>query len=221
MPAYKVFLFGSQALTLDLKSLNKLSIQLRERDGHWALNALSTFPEIWEDLVTRIPKLQFSNGLQLLDELAKGFQSGSIQESLFPLPNVLLTPLTVIIQLTQYLAFLRAALPDLNDSDELPLTITNSTETLGLCSGMLSAFAAGFASSLAEVQQYGAIAVRLATLLGALVDAEEASLESDGSSMSFSVSRKGVGPGASMNEVLEKFPEVILPLLLLHHPAIS
>ena len=214
-PPHRVFLFGSQALAVDIKSFTKLSIQLQEDSNRWALDAVSALSSFWENLIRGVPKLQHSNGGKLLEEFDKGLQTGIISESLFPLPNVLLSPLTVIAHLTQYSAFLRAALPDLNDTDEIPSSITKSTETLGLCTGMLSAFAVGCSSSLAEIERYGTIAVRLAMLVGALVDAEEAAPGSDGSSTSFSVSWKGAESSASLNEVLERFPEVSEALRLI------
>lgn len=206
--AHKVFLFGPQALAFDIVAFKKLSIQLQEDGNCWALDVASVLFGVWGSLVKSIPKLQHVNGERLLRDLSEGLQTGKISQPLFPLPNVLLSPLVVIAHLTQYSAFLRSALPHLADTDKLPLSITESTETLGLCIGMLSAFAVSCSSSLVELRQHGAVAVRLAMLIGALVDAEEASPDSEGSSMSFSVSWNGIGSITRLNEVLEKFPEV-------------
>ena len=208
-PARKVFLFGPQALAFDPNSFNKLRTHLHEAPrNRWALDSVSELPNIWGALVNNVPKLQHSNGEQLLQDLVRGLQTGNISQSLFPLRNVLLSPLVVIAQLTQYLAFVRAALPDLADTDELPPSITDGAETLGLCTGILSAFAVGCSSSLAKLYHHGAVAIRLAMLVGALVDAEEVSPDSDGSSMSFSMSWNGAQSSASVNQVLERFPEV-------------
>lgn len=208
-PVQKVFLFGPQALAFDINSFKKLRNHLYEALGNrWALDSISELPNAWGALVKSVPTLQHWNGEQLLQDLGQALQTGNISESLFPLPNILLCPLTVIAQLTQYSATLRAAVPDLADTDELPESITDSTETLGLCIGILSAFAVGYSSSLAELQYYSAVAVRLAMLAGALSDAEESLPDSDGSAMSFSVSWKGAGSIASVNEVLERFPDV-------------
>jgi hypothetical protein len=207
--AHRVLLFGSQALAVDNKACHKLSTQLQNKSNAWALDALSDLPSFWNELAQRIPKLQSSNGGKLLDGLNEAVRTCNIPESLFPLPNVLLSPLTVIVQLTQYSAFLKAALHDLNDVSELSSSITNSTQTSGLCTGILSAFAAGCASTLAELQEYGTTAVRLAMLAGALVDADESSPESGGASVSFSVSWKSSGSFNSVHDIIKKFPEVI------------
>lgn len=208
-PAHKVFLFGPQALAFDINFFNKLRIHLHETPGdRWALDTISELSNIWGTLVKDVPKLQHLNGEQLLQDLDLAVRTGKTSPSLFPLPNVLLSPLVVIAQLTQYLAFLRAALPDLADTDDLPTSVTSSTETLGLCTGMLSAFAVGSSPTIAKFQHYGAVAVRLATLAGALVDAEEASPDSDGKSLSFSMSWNGAESSTSVSKVLEAFPEV-------------
>ncbi|KAI1394380.1 citrinin polyketide synthase [Hypoxylon trugodes] len=214
-PARKVLLFGPQALAFDISFFNKLYNQLHEAPGnHWALDSVSTLPGFWKDLLKNIPKLQHLDGEQLLRDLNEGLKIGDISPSLFPLPNILLSPLVIIAQLTQYLSFLKAALPDLADNDELPASVTENTETLGLCTGMLSALAVGCSSSVAELRSYGAVAVRLAMLVGALVDAEELSPDSGGKSVSFSVSWNGAESSAAVNQVLEKFPEAYVSVFV-------
>lgn len=217
-PAQRVLLFGSQALAVDSKFLEKFSTQLNEQNHRWALDAVSSLPEIWPDVVKSNPKLEYAEGEKLLKELDIALRTGSISESLFPLPNVILSPLTVIIHLVQYSALLRAWLPHLGDCEEIPASTTNNTETLGLCTGMLSAFSVGCASTLAELKQHGTVAVRLGMLIGAVVDAEEKdSTLSNGPAASFSVSWTGTESNSSINAVLEKFPEVSSYLLLPGH----
>ncbi|KUI67806.1 Conidial yellow pigment biosynthesis polyketide synthase [Cytospora mali] len=193
-PAQRVLLFGPQALAVDSKFFQKFSTQ------------------IWPDVVKSTPKLENVQGEKLLKELDSALRTGNISESLFPLPNVILSPLTVIIHLMQYSAHVKAWLPDLSDSEEIPVSTASSTETLGLCTGMLSAFAVGCASTLAELQQYGAVAVRLGMLIGALVDAEEHSSPSDGPAVSFSISWTGAESGTSVHAVLEQFPEAYISI---------
>lgn len=204
----KVFLFGPQALAFDAKLFTTLQSHLYDS---WALDALSDLPIIWESLVKQVPKLQHVEGERLLRELHQGLQTGSLPDSLFPLPNILLSPLVVIVQLTQYLAFVRSGLPGLGDTDEIPQSVMQTSESLGLCTGILSAFAVSCASSIAKVQQYGAVAVRLSMLVGALVDAEEASPDTGSPAMSFSMSWNALESRTSVDEVLAEFPEVNQP----------
>ncbi|KAJ5608144.1 type I iterative polyketide synthase [Penicillium hordei] len=207
----KVFLFGPQALAFDTKLFTTLHSHLYDS---WALDALSELPIIWESLVKQVPKLQHVEGQRLLRELHRGLQTGSLPDSLFPLPNILLSPLVVIVQLTQYLAFVRSGLPGLGDTDEIPQSVLETSESLGLCTGILSAFAVSCASSLAKVQQYGAVAVRLSMLVGALVDAEEASPDTGSPAMSFSMSWNALESRDSVDEVLAEFPEAYISVFV-------
>ena len=208
-PNTKVLVFGPQALKFDAGSLNKLRRQMQETPHHgWILDTVSTLCSDWNALSSSITKLQTSNGKQLLVDLDKWLRGGEIPQSSFPLPNILLSPLTVIAQLTQYTAFLKAAFSDSPDTRELPSSILASTERLGLCTGTLSAFAAACSSSQPALHHHGAVAVRLAMLVGALVDAVDASPNPEGRSISFSAFWNTAESSGTVNEVLKNFPEV-------------
>ncbi|GFG15645.1 conidial yellow pigment biosynthesis polyketide synthase [Aspergillus udagawae] len=207
----KVFLFGPQALALDAKFFHQLRLYLHaDQRAKWALSIVSELLQVWESLIHHVPKLQHLNGSQLLRNLNQGLQTGEISASLFPLPNILLSPLVVIAQLTQYANLLTAALPNLGETDEFPASVTETAETLGLCTGILSAFAVSSSSSLAQLYKNGAVAVRLAMLAGALVDAEQLSPDSDGVATSVSVSWNGVESRATLSRVLKECPEAYL-----------
>ena len=170
----RLFLFGPQALTFNVEAFNTLRTQLQQKTHHeWALDAIKGLPQHFSSASEAVPKLRYVNGVTTLEDLNKWLCGEEIPTASFPLPNLLLSPLVVIAQLSQYSAFLKAALPDLSETQALPKSVKESTETFGLCTGMLSAFAVGCSTSLAELQRYGAVAVRLAMLIGALVDAEE------------------------------------------------
>ncbi|GAQ08086.1 hypothetical protein ALT_5407 [Aspergillus lentulus] len=207
----KVFLFGPQALALDAKFFHQLRLSLHaDQHAKWALSIVSELLQVWEILIQKVPKLQHLNGAQLLRDLNQGLQTGEISPSLFPLPNILLSPLVVIAQLTQYVNLLTATLPNLGETDEFPASVTETAETLGLCTGILSAFAVSSSSSLAQLYKNGAVAVRLAMLAGALVDAEQISSDSDRLATSVSVSWNGVESSATLSRVLKECPEAYI-----------
>jgi hypothetical protein len=211
----KVFLFGPHALSFNIQTFNNLRTQIHDDPSNrWVLDLFSQLPNIWSSLVDSVPTLQHLNGEELLQTLNQGLQTGDIPESIFPLPNILLTPLVVVVQLLQYSTFLKAAVPELSESDELPTFITETTEILGLCTGILSSLAVACSSSLSKLQHYGSVAVRLAIFIGALVDANDASPNSKGNSVSFSMSWNGAESSDKINKVLEKFPEVRQSLLI-------
>lgn len=208
-PNPKILVFGPQALNFDVASFDKLRSQVQATPLYgWILHTVAALPSDWDNLSSSLTKLQHSIGKKLLEDLNEWLLGGEIPQSSFPLPNILLSPLTVVAQLNQYSAFLKAAFPDLPDTRQLPSSISANTETLGLCTGTLSAFAAACSSSLAELQRHGAVAVRLAMLVGALVDATEVAPNSEGQSTSFSASWNSAEAIGTVNEVLERFPEV-------------
>lgn len=209
-PASTVFIFGPQALSFHQDSFNKLLSQLQEHHSRWLLDALVGLSRFWPGLVKDVPILQHVEGQTLLEELARALDTGESGNLHFPLPSILLSPLVVVTQLLQYVAFLKAGLPELADTDELPSILLEKTEVLGLCIGLLPAMAVNCASSLAQLQHHGANSVRIAMLAGALIDAEQASPNSQGRATSVSVSWTGTETSSILEKVLAEFPEVSL-----------
>jgi len=207
-PASLVFMFGPQALSFNQDSFFKLRRELQEHQGNrWLRDSISGLASFWPVLTDDVPKLRHVEGQMLLNELSTAIETGNLGNLRFPLPSVLLSPLVVVTQLLQYVAFVKAGLPGLADRDELPSILMEKTEVLGLCIGLLPAMAVNCASTLAQLQHLGANSVRLAMLAGALVDAEQASPGSEGSATSLSVSWTGSETN-SLEKVLAEFPEV-------------
>ncbi|KAI0441082.1 citrinin polyketide synthase [Xylaria telfairii] len=208
-----VLLFGPQTLDFDLDSFNRLWNQLRDNSGiEWILEGLSSVLHVWEQLETDIPTFQYVDGKKLLQTLSEGLKTRSLPQSLFPLPNILLTPLVVVSHLVQYSALLKTTFPGHSDADPLPASLNSKASVLGLCTGILSAFVAACASTRSEIKQYGVVALRLAILIGALVDAEEASPVSGGNAVSLSVSHSGSQLG--VGEVLKDYSEAYISALV-------
>ena len=59
-----------------------------------------------------------------------------------------------------------------------------------------------------EFEKYGAVAVRLAMLIGAVVDAQEVLDTSCGRAKSYATAWKNPKMGAEMIRIMDKFPEV-------------
>jgi hypothetical protein len=216
-PASTVLIFGPQALSFHQDSFTKLCSQLHEPGNRWLLNAASDLFHFGTALSKDVPMLQRLDGQVLLEELAMGLQTGEMGKLKFPLPNIMLSPLVVITHLTQYSAFIRAGLPDLVDTEDLPSILLEKTEVLRLCTGIFAGIAVNCSSSLAQLQLHGANAVRLAMLSGALVDAEQVSPDSE-EAISLSVSWTGNETVASMEKLLSVFPEVSQASTLLPAP---
>lgn len=62
-------------------------------------------------------------------------------------------------------------------------------------------------SSVTDFERYGSVAIRLAVLIGGVVDAQEASGE-HGESKSFATAWTSAEQAVVMRRILEKYPEV-------------
>jgi acyl transferase domain-containing protein/nucleoside-diphosphate-sugar epimerase/SAM-dependent methyltransferase/acyl carrier protein len=209
VPGTKVLLFGPQALGLDAESASQLRQTVLSTPGlSWVLETITELPGHWESLAEAVPSLQPFPGAELLQDLANWLKTGHFSQASFPLPNVLLTPLVVVTHLAQYLKFLELIQPDSPECRDLHASFQRDAETLGLCSGLLSAAALSCSTDQVQLQHYGAVAVRLAMMVGALVDAQDVSVDGQGGSKSFSVAWNSPESGVQMTEILKTFPEV-------------
>ena len=205
----KVLLFGSQALTLNEASTNQLRSTLLGRPvSEWALNAIVHLPRYWDDLCEAVPNLQHIPGAQLLNDLKLWTETGKFKEASFPLPNILLTPLVVITHLTQYEILLEKEQRESPSSHDPFASAKEDTETLGLCTGLLSASAVSCAENLTQFHHYGAVAVHLAMAVGALTDAQDKLAGVDGASKSFSAAWSSAEIGVEVEKILKCFPDV-------------
>ncbi|KAK8135781.1 azaphilone polyketide synthase [Apiospora sp. TS-2023a] len=185
-----VLLFGSQALSFSPESLKTLQDFLHQQDDcKWMLDTVSELAVYWGKLVTQFPKLHETPGEKLLGDLNKWLHGHDIEKATFQLPNILLTPLVVLTQLTQFIRYLSHSLSgaSLSASDVYQTLAQQKVETVGLCTGLLSASAISSSWDRASFQKYGAAAVRLAMAISALVDAQDVSDSLHGLSKSFAL----------------------------------
>lgn len=203
-----VLLFGSQALFFNEKSLAQLRASLIDSSDHsWALKTIAEFPEYWESILERFPQLQSIPGAELVEDLQRWLETGKLTQASSPLPNILLTPLTVISQLVQYSRYLEAQTAS-QPPENLLSVFKQKAETLGHCSGLLSAFAVASSASRSELEHYSSVALRQAMLIGALVDARDQSDRGYGPSKSFATVWTTSESGNELSQVLDQFPEV-------------
>ena len=207
MAESKIFIFGPQALGFDAASFKSLRAKLYSDPlQSWSLDVLSTLPTTLASLSTSITKPELADMQKQLESLIKALQTGEVAPDFFPLSNILLSPLVVVSQLTDYLAFIKAVEPALEDTAQIPASIDSEAETLGLCTGILSAFAVASSATIEDLQRYGAVSVRLAMLSGALVDAEDALHDPGRKSTCFSVSWVGASL-TGLEAALQEYPE--------------
>lgn len=210
-----VLLFGSQALSFNESSFLQLRLTLLDTPSHrWVLDTIAELPNHWAALCNAFPRLHVITGEKMLKDLNDWLRMTEIPQTDFPLPNILLTPLVVITQLTQYLKYIERGELDSAMENDNYLSFTQNAETLGFCTGLLSAFAVSSSRNLAQFQQFGAVAIRLAMFVGALVDAQDkaSSLHSDW--LSFSVTWNSAESRDEMTKIMKNFPEVRIPFVI-------
>ncbi|KAF3483339.1 polyketide synthase [Arthroderma uncinatum] len=205
-----IHLFGPQALAFREEAFNTLKNVLISTPHHqWILDVLESLPELWDTASKELPTIQSLPGGKLLQTLKTWLKENSVTETIFPLPNTLLTPLVVVTHLTQYLRYLEHVDPTYPGPNHLQSPIHTDSETLGLCTGLLSAIVVSSSTNKEQFQHNGAVAIRLAMLIGALVDAEDES-SPEGGSISQSITWNSLKSQAKMLEVLKRFPRAYI-----------
>ncbi|KAK1998259.1 putative polyketide synthase [Colletotrichum falcatum] len=167
-----LLLFGPLALDFDRTGLERLSkVVVGNTEYDWVLETLASLSDCWETVTASVPCLKGSDPKRKkqLNDLLEAFQgSQTWPDTDYPLPNTLLVPLVVAYQITQYTAFIN------HKNDRTESDVVNM-ETLGLCTGLLGAFAASSAGDDKKLlMKYGAAAMRLGLLVGMVVDAQNA-----------------------------------------------
>ncbi|KAL9594219.1 MAG: hypothetical protein Q9219_007152 [cf. Caloplaca sp. 3 TL-2023] len=210
-----ILLFGPQVLSFDQEAFEKLYRTLSSGPNYqWIIKTVAELPTYWEILSQELPVLSSLDGVKLLNDLTAYFENGVYNGVESHLPNILLTPLVVISQLAQYLRYLDIRFSKHPDHDDLQTVFTHhNTKTLGFCTGLLSALAVSSSSDRQDLERYGAVAIRLAVLLGALVDAQESSAGIHGHARSYAVAWNTSDQGRDMANIVGRFPEAYTSVL--------
>lgn len=207
-----VLIFGPQALSFDEHSFRRLrSFVLSSASQDWVLDTIKGLPDYWHALCKEFPKLLAVPGAELLQDLGDWFRTGVMRQQATSshLPNILLSPLVVIAQLSQYVEYLELSESEPRGREDLHAGPSQSdAETLGFCTGILSAMVVSCSRNQTQFAGFSGTAVRLAMLIGALLDAQDA--QDDGESRSLAtVWRSNQSAAVSdMARILQRFPEV-------------
>jgi hypothetical protein len=206
-----LFLFGSQALSFDEDAFQAIRFTASKARHRWILDIVTELPDCFENITRQCPKFsrQSTWGLSLLKELNNWFKIGKSSLSPSTLPNIILTPLVVISHLIQYAEFLETVKDFTANEDDLYFPYTQDAETLGFCTGLLSAFAVSSSSNREQLETYGAVAIRIGMLLGMVVDVGD-TLEESGPSKSLATTWHSSEEKHKMLDILQSFPQVSL-----------
>ncbi|KAL9112779.1 MAG: hypothetical protein Q9227_003082 [Pyrenula ochraceoflavens] len=216
-PGTTVLLFGPQALSFEKDALKRLiSLLAESEDSQWVLDVLVELPGVWKRLTERLPKLQEIPGEKLLNDLHSWFKTGVVEHGAFHLPNIILTPIVVLTQLIQFARYLQLSSSSASTKPLRDLHAAfaqRNVETVGFCTGLLSASVIASSSDQASFRQYGTVAVRLGMVVGALVDAQDASDRLHGRAKSFATAWSSSSMARDLVRVLDSFPEAYISVL--------
>ncbi len=204
-----MLLFGPQALSFTEESASELREALLELPkNQWIMDTVAELSDHWTNASEECSAIRITNGAILLQDLTNWLKTGKFAQASFPLPNILLTPLVVITQLVQYLRYLDFIQPGSDEQGELHGVFKNEVETLGFCTGLLSALAVSSSANRVELQNYGSVAIRLAMLIGAVVDARDIAAGPDGKSKSLSLAWDSNETAIELMRIVKSSPEV-------------
>lgn len=210
-PRKTVLVFGSQTLSFDEQSFQKLRSSIAEApELDWVPAAISKLPNDFNSVVAGIPIIHAGPGLDHLLALRKWIETGALPGGTTwqRLPNIVLTPLCVVSQLDGYIRYLKLVredhgqTPNNADQDVHPLV---ETEAVGFCTGLLAALAVSLSTTQEQLQRHGATALRLAMMIGALVDAQDAV---NGDSASISTRWKNSDDLDTLRDILDNHHDV-------------
>ena len=168
------------------------------------LAAITELPKLWPSLTATFPELRTTKGFKLLGILAQWIHDEDcFQRDLEP-PNILSTPLTVIIQIVQYFQYLRS----LGSTHADVLDSVQSGGIQGFCTGFLAATALACSQDEAEINVLGAVALRLAVCVGACVDLDGRFAEPSNPSACVTVRWKAEMGREDVDRILKHYPDV-------------
>ncbi|KAE8372515.1 hypothetical protein BDV26DRAFT_297795 [Aspergillus bertholletiae] len=203
----RLLVFGPQALSLDAVGFQTVHSAVTQiRTNSWMLDTIQELPRCWEALTAVFPKYKVIAGEEILVTLKEWFKNGKMEYEWPHLPNIVLAPLVIMWHLTEYTSYVDA-LSGTGKHGNSPRAA--SPEVIGLCMGTLSAVAVSLSEGHQQIVRHGASVIRLAMIIGGLVDAQE-KLDSQGPSTSFATAWSSPGGKENLHRVLKKFPSAYI-----------
>ncbi|KID81974.1 Beta-ketoacyl synthase [Metarhizium guizhouense ARSEF 977] len=181
-----LLLFGPQALSANAETLNAFRDDVSSGpESTWIAAALESLPGCWEAFVTAFPKYCVTqNASSLLSDLYRWFQAGSGSLPSTEFPNTILSPLVVISHLSEYMRLLD--MKEAQQGEKRLDVLPPQTER--------------------QFEKFGATAIRLAMIIGGIVDAQEI-LETSGPTKALATSWDTDAKEQEMSNILQLFPD--------------
>lgn len=176
MTATKLLIFGPKSSSYDWAYLNHVRLRvIDDSRNKWILEQVRELGTLLQSIQEHITILKLAECRTWLQFLLRWFETGDAEGvQVSELPNVVAVSLVVIGQLTEYTWYSGQVRDDQDELGQNVLELEPDTETAGFCIGMLSAIAVACSSTWAQLHRNGSAAIRLAMVIGAVVDAQEA-----------------------------------------------
>ena len=164
-----LILCGPQAQLPSSDDAKHLHQVLSSRGMTQRLSAtVDNLPTIFQQLADKDNDLNRVPGVDALGYLQQWLESGQLPSPSEVLPNVVALPLTVILQIAQFLQYLDRIAVD--SSYQSLLDSVQQHGVQGFCAGFLTAAAIAFSENDEELAKTAAVSLRLATCVGAYID---------------------------------------------------
>ncbi|KAK8108961.1 hypothetical protein PG984_014762 [Apiospora sp. TS-2023a] len=207
-----ILVFGAQTPNIPDKAASQLRATLLDSPSSaWVKEALVGLSDDWHSVLKAFPAFE-TVATTLPPPIFVGWlQSGAFPKDTTSLPNYILTPLVVAIHLSQFVDHHQLGPARQGRYNQV---LEETRETLGFCSGLLSAVAVACAGTFEELQQHGATALRLAMLIGLAVDVDNAAVKGNADGwVSASVGWTSTESGAQLSKVLKRVPEAYVSVV--------
>jgi len=173
---------------------------------HPIVDAINDLTRLWRCLTIRWPHLSTCPAEESIHQLQAFFHGRN--ELVVPekSPNSFLTTLTVLTQIAEYYRHMRFKNSTIKHPDVLVGVQSGSFQ--GNCIGLLTAIIMSCAADDAELGRLGANALRLAFLIGVLVDLDCISSLPHERPVSFTVRSEQPKAGEMLERILVEYPQV-------------
>ncbi|KAL4786525.1 hypothetical protein BJX76DRAFT_355068 [Aspergillus varians] len=173
-----VLVFGCQWLTFTATDFRHLRAAVLDNpEHHWMLDVLGELPGYYRIAAEEkyFPSLRSIRGEEELQGLERWLRCDDLSTAKFPLSYTQLAPLLMMTHFVQYAQYSKLTKPSRKQKECAERT-NPVAEIAGFCIGLLSAVVVS-AAKTEDLKKFGSVALRLAMLLGALGDVQEAKEE--------------------------------------------
>ncbi|KAH9895425.1 thiolase-like protein [Xylariomycetidae sp. FL2044] len=185
----KSFVFGGHIGPQSKQTLEKQVRQILEGpNAKWMLDTVADLPRCWEAVIEKIPEVSGTMpGARILADLESWLRHDTASEDAISpdeeIPDIWIGFMMIAIQLDQYWRYLEFRFngsvggvedPQAELVQQHQSTGSQEVETVGFCAGMIATVAVASSHNRQEFEKYGAAALRIGVMMGALVGASEA-----------------------------------------------